>query len=78
MKKIITINELDSVDLPMKVKDKIKEILFILDERYEENRDIIDLGGYILLVDEENEIKLFRKNILKYRLPEYTDKIICS
>ena len=51
----------------------------MLNENYEENRDVDkDLGGYVLVVENIKDVKELRNGILKDILPEYTDEIICS
>ncbi|WP_283715649.1 hypothetical protein ACSXBY_00130 [Clostridium perfringens] len=64
---------------PVEVIKSISEIIDILNENYGENRDVDkDLGGYVLIVENIEDVKELKNGMLKDILPEYTDKIICS
>lgn len=67
-------------DLPVEVISKALEIATILDESYGENRNIEkDLGGYILIAEDKEDIVSINKLIdFGYTLPEYVDMISCS
>ena len=57
----------------------ISETIGILNENYGENRNVDkDLGGYVLVVENIEDIKEIKNGMLKGILPEYTDEIICS
>ena len=77
MKKIYLKKQLEELsDYPVEVIKSISEIIEILNENYGENRNVDkDLGGYVLIVESIEDVK---DGMLKYILPEYTDKIICS
>lgn len=60
--------------LPIEVKEVIKENVQILVEEYGEERTEEQLGGFIVLADEEGLIEL-KKNLLKNTVPEYIDEI---
>ncbi|WWU64761.1 hypothetical protein QJR26_17440 [Clostridium baratii] len=65
----------DLSDYPVELIKSISEIVDI----YGEIRDVdIDLGGYVLVVENIGDIKELKNGMLKDILPEYTDKIICS
>ena len=57
----------------------ISKTIDILNENYGENRNVDkDLGGYVLVVENIEDVKELRNRMLKDILPEYTDEIICS
>ncbi|HBI7045956.1 TPA: hypothetical protein K8M79_003148 [Clostridium perfringens] len=80
MKKIYLKKQLgDLSDYPIEVIQSISEIIEILNENYGENRNVDkDLGGYVLVVENIEDVKELKNGILKDILPEYTDEIICS
>lgn len=61
-------------ELPIEVKEVIKENVKILVEGYGEDRTEKQLGGFIVLADEEGLIEL-KENLLKNTVPEYIDEI---
>ena len=64
---------------PVEVIKSISEIIDILNENYGENRNVDkDLGGYVLVVENIEDVKELRNGMLKDILPEYIDEIICS
>ncbi|PWW99190.1 hypothetical protein CYK75_10770 [Clostridium perfringens] len=64
---------------PIEVIQSISETVDILNENYGENREVDkDLGGYVLVVENIEDVKELRNGMLKDILPEYTDEIICS
>ena len=80
MKKIYLKKQLEELsDYPVEVIKSISEIIEILNENYGENRGVDkDLGGYVLVVENIEDVKELRNGMLKDILPEYTDEIICS
>ncbi|MBO3323090.1 hypothetical protein JJB67_12235 [Clostridium perfringens] len=80
MKKIYLKKQLrDLSDCPIEVIQSISKTIEILNENYGENRNVDkDLGGYVLVVENIEEVKELKNGILKDILPEYTDEIICS
>ena len=63
----------------IEVIKSISETIDILNENYGENRNVEkDLGGYVLVVENIEEVKELRNGMLKDILPEYTDEIKCS
>ena len=63
----------------IEVIKSISETIDILNENYGENRNVDkDLGGYVLVVENIEEVKELSNGMLKDILPEYTDEIICS
>lgn len=80
MKKIYLKKQLGELsDYPVEVIKSISETIDILNENYGENRDVDkDLGGYVLVIENLEDVKDFKNRMLKGILPEYTDEIICS
>ena len=67
------------IKLPTEVIKNIREILDILNEAYNEERDINnDLGGYILIAENIVDIEILKQDKLQGLIPEYTDVIECS
>ena len=80
IKKVYLKKQLEELsDYPVEVIKSISEIIEILNENYGENRNVDkDLGGYVLVVENIEDIKEIKNGMLKGILPEYTDEIICS
>ncbi|HAT4093838.1 TPA: hypothetical protein I9Z34_002353 [Clostridium perfringens] len=80
MKKIYLKKQLgDLSNYLVEVIKSISETIDILNENYGENRDVDkDLGGYVLVVENIEDVKELRNGMLKDVLPEYTDEITCS
>lgn len=80
MKKIYLKKQLEELsDYPVEVIQSISETIDILNENYGENRDVDkDLGGYVLVVENIEDVKELKNGMLKDIPPEYTDEIICS
>lgn len=80
MRKIYLKKQLgDLSNYHVEVIKSISETIEILNENYGENRNVDkDLGGYVLVVENIEEVKELKNGILKEILPEYTDEIICS
>ncbi|MGU8763861.1 hypothetical protein ACV3SS_09885 [Clostridium perfringens] len=81
MVKVYGIKQVKTLNLILKkeVVIRIKETIEIFNENYGENRDVDkDLGGYVLIVENIEDVKELRNGMLKDILPEYTDEIICS
>lgn len=80
MRKIYLEKQLNQlISYPIEIIKRISETIDILNENYGESRDVDkDLGGYVLVVENIEDVKELRNWILKDILPEYTDEIICS
>ncbi|EOU1649774.1 MAG: hypothetical protein E7H79_13695 [Clostridium perfringens] len=80
MKKVYLKKQLlDVSNYPIELIKSISATVDILNENYEENRDVDkDLGGYVLVVESLEDIKKLKNGMLKDILPEYTDEIKCS
>lgn len=81
-KKMIKIGHAREVDdlehLPQEVINAVQNIAAALDHHYGKNRDIDeDMGGYILIITEEEALYELRKNSLNLweSIPEYVDRI---
>lgn len=60
------------------VLQSIEEVITVLNENYgdSESRNVnADLGGYVIIIDNEEEVKSIQSEILKDIIPEYTDEI---
>ncbi|WP_032076107.1 hypothetical protein [Clostridium drakei] len=67
--------------LPVEVVNVVSEIATILDDNYGEERNADDDGGYILVVENEEDIKKLNDEIgidISTAIPEYVDLIKCS
>ncbi|WP_420808531.1 hypothetical protein [Clostridium cuniculi] len=67
------------IKLPADVIKSIRETLNVLNEAYDEDRDIeADLGGYIVIAENIEDIKILKQDKLQGLIPEYTDVIKCK
>ncbi|MDK0571843.1 hypothetical protein P6O23_13045 [Clostridium perfringens] len=80
MKKIYSKEQLKQLkEYSIEVIKSISETIDILNESYGENRNLDkNLGGYVLVVENIEDVKELKVGILKDILPEYKDEIICS
>lgn len=82
MIKIAYKNEIETIKhLPIEVINVVLEIATILDDNYGEERDANDDGGYILVVENEGDIKEVNDEIgidITSAIPEYVDLIRCN
>ena len=80
MKKVYKENQLLEVNnIPSEVIESIKATIDILNENYGADRNIeIDLGGYVVIVENIVDIEILKQDKLKGLIPEYTDIIECS
>ena len=61
-------------ELPKQVKEVIKVNVQILVEEYGEDREEKQLGGFIVIADEEG-LRELKEGLLKNTIPEYIDNI---
>lgn len=77
MKKIFSKKQLQSLNSYDKsIVEAIEEVITILDENYGENRNVdLDLGGYVLILENKSDVEEVKKGLLEGLEPEYTDTI---
>lgn len=82
MKKLWKLEQLEELKskYAKDVLQNIEEVITIINENYKgESRNVdSDLGGYVILIDNEEEVKSIQSEILKDVIPEYTDEIIAE
>ncbi len=82
MKKLWKIEQLEELKskYAKEVLQSIEEVITVLNENYGgESRNVdADLGGYVIIIDNEEEVKSIQSDILKDIIPEFTDEIISS
>ena len=79
MRKITKLTNLIVIELNQNVISAMGEQLNILYESYRAQRNIdTDLGGYVLILENEEDVIEARENILKDIIPEYVDDIECE
>ena len=80
MKKIYKESQLLEVNnIPTEVIERMKAIIDILNENYGADRDKeVDLGGYVVIVENIVDIEILKQDKLHRLIPEYTDIIECS
>ena len=80
MKKTYKENQLlEGNNIPSEVIQSIKVTIGILNENYGANRDIeVDLGGYVLIIENIVDIEILKQDKLQGLIPEYIDIIECS
>ncbi|WP_082083511.1 MULTISPECIES: hypothetical protein [unclassified Clostridium] len=80
MKKLWKLEQLEELKskYAKEVLQNIEEVITVLDENYgdSQSRHVdADLGGYVIIIDNEKEIKSIQSEILKDVIPEFTDEI---
>ena len=79
MKKLWQLEQLEELKskYAKEVLQSIEEVITILNENYKgESRNVdSDLGGYVIIIDNEKEVKSIQSEILKDIIPEFTDEI---
>ncbi|MBN1051732.1 hypothetical protein DV092_06620 [Clostridium botulinum] len=80
MKKLWKLEQLEELKskYAKEVLQSIEEVITVLNENYgdSESRDVdADLGGYVIIIDNEEEVKSIQSEILKDVIPEFTDEI---
>ena len=79
MKKVIKISNLIGMELEVNIRSVIEENLNILYDSYGGDRDIeADLGGYVVIAENIEDIEILKQDKLQGLIPEYTDIIECS
>lgn len=77
MKKIFSKKQLQSLNSYDKaIVGAITDVITILDENYGENRNVdLDLGGYVLILENKSDVEEVKQKLLDGLEPEYTDTI---
>lgn len=79
MKKLYKLEQIEELKskYEKEVLQSIEEVITVLNENYGgEFRNVDDeLGGYVILIDNEEEVKSIQSEILKDIIPEFTDEI---
>ena len=80
MKKLWKLEQLEELKskYAKEVLQSIEEVITVIDENYgdSKSRDVdADLGGYVIIMDNEEEVKSIQSEILKDIIPEFTDEI---
>ena len=79
MRRISKVSDLIGMKVEVNVTKAIEDQLNVLDESYGAERNIdTDLGGYVLILENEEDVIEARENILKDIIPEYVDDIECE
>lgn len=82
MKKLWKLEQLEELKskYEKEVLQSIEAVITVLNENYEgESRNVdADLGGYVIIIDNEEEVKSIQSEILKDVIPEFTDEIKSS
>ena len=80
MEKIYKESKLLEVNnIPSEVIESMKVTIAILNESYGANRNIeADLGGYVVIAENNVDIEILKQGKLQGLVPEYTDIIECS
>lgn len=75
MKIIWREEQVKEVSIAQPVKDEISRVVHILDEEYGAKRKISDLGGYVVIVENEKDISSLEKKVIKGTIAEYSEEI---
>ncbi|OOM70023.1 hypothetical protein CLPUN_53550 [Clostridium puniceum] len=78
MKKIYKLEQLEALKegYTKEVMESIEEIIITINENYGAGRDVDkDLGGYVVILESEEDVAEIKVNVLKGTIEEYTDKI---
>ena len=80
MKKLWKLEQLEELKskYAKEVLQSIEGVITVLNENYgdSESRHVdADLGGYVIIIDNEEDVKSVQSKILKDIIPEFTDEI---
>lgn len=79
MKKLWKLEQLEELKskYAKEILQSIEEVITVLNENYGGKFRNVDeeLGGYVILIDNEEEVKSIKSEILKDVIPEFTDEI---
>lgn len=78
MKKLYKFEQLEVLreEHKKEVIESIEEVIVTINENYGLDRDVDkDLGGYVAILESEEDVEELKANVLKGIIEEYTDKI---
>lgn len=79
MKKLWKLKQLEELKskYDKEVLQSIEEVIAVFNENYGgESRNVDEeLGGYVIIIDNEEDVKSIKSDILKDIIPEFTDEI---
>ena len=62
-------------EYPKEVVENVNNVINILDENYGYNRKLTDDGGYVCIIEDIEEVRYLKLNILKGLVEEFSDVI---
>lgn len=62
-------------EYPKEVVENVDNVINILDESYGHNRELTDDGGYVCIIEDIEEVKYLKLNILKELVEEFSDVV---
>ena len=63
------------LEYPKEVVENVDDVINILDENYGSNRKLTDDGGYVCIIEDIEEVRYLKLNILKGLVEEFSDVI---
>lgn len=79
---LVHVNEVNKIsNMSKEVQESVLNILTILDDSYGEARSINDMGGYVAIIEEKEELNKFNEVSLNFKEDvtcEYVDKIVTN
>ena len=62
-------------EYPKEVVENVDNVITILNESYGDNRKLTDNGGYVCVIEDIEEVKYLKVNVLKGLVEEFSDVI---
>lgn len=79
---LVHVNEVNKIsNMAQELQEVVLNILTVLDDSYSETRAINDMGGYVVIIEEKEELEKFNEVSLNFNedvICEYVDKIVTS
>lgn len=78
MKKLYKLEQLEALKegYTKEVMENIEEVIITINENYGADRDVDkDLGGYVVILESEEDVAVIKTNVLMDTIEEYTNKI---
>ncbi|MGL4990821.1 MAG: hypothetical protein ACRC57_06600 [Sarcina sp.] len=79
---LVHVNELNKIsNMPKEVQEIVLNILTVLDDSYGETRVVNDMGGYVAIIKEQEDLNKFNEVSLNFKEDvtcEYVDKIVTN